>query len=166
MLPKSSETRVLHESVVKLFELLERRTVMLRGTFRKDINSEVDLVHLLVVVLLISWANSFTLALELGESLLQVILLLDKSSLDDLSSCEQAFLEVLKCLVLYMDSSFFVELFVLQAEFLKDWQQIILFFLVLLFILDLELVLLHLVASLLIDALFKDLREDILRCRL
>ena len=166
MLPKSSETRVLHESVVKLFELLERRTVMLRGTFRKDINSEVDLVHLLVVVLLISWANSFTLALELGESLLQVILLLDKSSLDDLSSCEQAFLEVLKCLVLYMDSSFFVELFVLQAEFLKDWQQIILFFLVLLFILDLELVLLHLVASLLIDALFKDLREDVLRCRL
>jgi len=166
MLPKSSETRVLHESVVKLFELLERRTVMLRGTFRKDINSEVDLVHLLVVVLLISWANSFTLALELGESLLQVILLLDKSSLDDLSSCEQAFLEVLKCLVLNMDCSFFVELFVLQAEFLKDGQQVILFFLVLLFILDLELVLLHLVASLLIDALFKDLREDILRCRL
>lgn len=52
------------ESVVKLLELPERCSVVLGGTLRKDIDTEVSLVDLVVVLLLVFRRHLLALLLQ------------------------------------------------------------------------------------------------------
>lgn len=126
---------------------------MLRGTLGQDIDTEVDLVHLLVILLLIFSCDGFTLALKLMESVLKVFLLFLNTSLDDFCSHQEALLEILKGLILDMNGTFFVEFLVLKTELLQDWQQVVLQCFILGLIHLLLLVLFHFVSGFLVYAL-------------
>lgn len=139
---------------------------MLRGTLSEDIDLEVNLVHLLVIIGGILVFNCLTLSLQLSKCTFKVLLLFLESSLDDLSSDQESLLQVLEGLVLDMDSRFLIKILVLKLQLLQDWEQVVLGCFILNLIGNLLLVLLHLVSGLLVDTLFEDLAEDLVRLTL
>jgi hypothetical protein len=136
---------------------------MLRSSLRKNIDGEINTVHLGIIVFLVLLVDGFTLSFEDGVLVFQFSLLFGKSSLDDFGSGEESVFQVLESFVFDMDGGFFVELtFIFETELLEDWQEVILlgFFLRIIFLLDL--LVLHLVSGFFIDTLLKNLRENFL----
>jgi hypothetical protein len=66
-------------------------------------------MDLLVILLLLLSRESITLMFQVIEGNFQVILLLIKSTLDDLSSGQESFLEVLQGFIFDMDSSLLIK---------------------------------------------------------
>jgi len=82
--------------------------------------------------------------------LLEVLLLLLETALDDLCAGEEALLEISESLVLNHDRGFLVEVLTREAQLLKDSSKVVLLLLVLRLLLVLLLALLHLVTGLVV----------------
>ena len=171
------ESWVVLEILLQLLESLKTLSIVKRGTLSQDVNSEVSLVDLLVVLLLLLWRQLVTFSLEVAlnwlvkiityECGLEVLLLLVQSSLNDLSSGQQSFLEVLQSLVLDVDGSLLVEHGLrVERQLLEDRSQEVILLLVLLSLLRGLLALVHSVTSLLVDRLLKDGLEELFRVEL
>jgi len=100
---------VLHQHVVQLLEFSEGGPVVLRGSLCEDINSEVCLVDFIVVILLIFSSQALSLSSQLMEGVFQFVLFSLESLLDNLSTSEKPFLQVLKSFILDHDSCLFVK---------------------------------------------------------
>lgn len=86
-----------------------------------------------------------------------------KSGLDDLSSRQQSFLQILECLILDHDCTFLIQwLRALEGQLFENGLQVILLALLLLLVSDLGLALLHLISSLLLNRLLEHPLENLL----
>lgn len=129
-------------------------------TLGEDLNPEVRLLHLPLVVLLILGRLILALASEIRIGLLEKLLLVLQSPLNDLCAGEQSLLEVSKRLILDHDRSFLVEVLLAETELLKDGPEIVLLLGARRLLLICLFALLHLVARLVINSLLKDLGEQ------
>jgi hypothetical protein len=136
---------------------------MLRGSLGEDINSEVGLVDLIVILLFVLFRHCLSLSLETCKSTLEFLLLISESLLDDLSPGKQSLLKILESLVLDMDSSLLIEVVTIGVErkFLQDRDEEVTLGLLFDDVILLELLLVVLVSSLLVDTLVKDLEVDL-----
>ena len=82
---------------------------MLTCTFSQDVHSEVSLSNFSLVVILIVGLERLTASLKFLVSSLKVLLLLIKTSLDDLSPSEQTFFQASQGFVLDLDGCFFFQ---------------------------------------------------------
>lgn len=74
---------VVCQLLVQLLEFLERVLVVLTGTLRQDVHFEVGIGNLLFVVLLVWGGELVSLTLEFLICLLEVLLFLVQTALDD-----------------------------------------------------------------------------------
>lgn len=95
--------------------------------------------------------------------MLELSLLFNESLLDDLSSGQEPLLQVLEGLILDVDGGLLIEIgLVFETQLLQDWGQVVVLLLVAAYLFFLYLRLLHFISSFFINALFKDLRENVL----
>ena len=85
---------------------------MLRSSLGENVDSEVGGVDLVVVLLLVFWSHGIALPLKASVCLLQVLLFLDQSILNDLGTSKESFFKVFKCFILNMDCNFFIKLYI------------------------------------------------------
>jgi hypothetical protein len=123
-------------------------------------------LHLTLIVLLIFSILALALPSQVCICLLQLLLLILQSSLNDFSTSKQPFFKVAECLILNHNGRLLIKFLGTKSEFLENWCEIVfllcpgcLFFISLF-------TLLHLVAGLIINSLFKNLREQGLSVRI